>query len=59
VKHAIVLVDREQGGMEKLAEAGITAHPALKFSEILEHLLSSKKIDKEQYSLVKDYLSHG
>jgi len=45
--------------MEKLAQAGITAHPALKFSEILEHLLATKKIDKEQYTIVKDYLSHG
>ena len=59
VEHAIVLVDREQGGMEKLAQAGITAHPALKFSEILEHLLATKKIDKDQYTIVKDYLSHG
>jgi orotate phosphoribosyltransferase len=29
VEHVIVLIDREQGGVEKLAQAGITAHAVL------------------------------
>ena len=59
VDQAVVLVDREQGGLKRLEEVGITAHPALKFSEILDHLLRVKKIDQSLYQTVKDYLKNG
>ncbi len=42
VEHAIVLIDREQGGVENLAAAGITAHAVFTLSEILETLTAGR-----------------
>jgi uridine monophosphate synthetase len=36
VEHVIVLIDRQQGGVEKLAAAGITAHSVLTMSQVLD-----------------------
>lgn len=56
---AVVLIDREQGGMQVLADAGIKVHPALRFSQVLDHLLKAGKIDQAAYDTVKDYLKNG
>ncbi len=36
VRHAICVVDREAGGAQALADAGVTLHPLLVMSELLE-----------------------
>ncbi len=59
VKDAVVLVDREQGGLANLAQAGISAHAVLKFSEILQELKAVCLIDVETYSMVAEYLKAG
>ena len=56
---AVVLIDREQGGMQALQEAGIHVRPALRFSQVLDHLLKVGKIDRAAYDAVKDYLKNG
>ena len=56
---AVVLIDREQGGMQVLEEAGIKVKPALRFSQVLNHLLKVGKIDQAAYDTVKEYLQNG
>jgi len=59
VTDAVVLVDREQGGLANLVEQGINAHAVLKFSEILLELKVAGLIDAETYGMVADYLKAG
>ena len=40
VKHLCVLLDREQGGVQRLAEHGVTIHSLCKISEIIYQLKS-------------------
>jgi len=53
---AVVLVDREQGGVHALAEQGMQVYPVLKFSEILAILHQEGKIDDATYKMVSEYL---
>jgi uridine monophosphate synthetase len=53
---AVVLVDREQGGVNALAEQGMQVYPVLKFSEILAVLHQEGKIDGATYKMVSEYL---
>ena len=53
---AVVLVDRQQGGIQALAQQGITAHAVLTFNQILDVLRKEEKIDQETYELVVNYL---
>jgi uridine monophosphate synthetase len=48
VEHAIVLIDRQQGGVENLARAGISAHSVLKLRELLEILVAAGKLTEEK-----------
>lgn len=48
VEHVIVLIDREQGGVEKLAAAGITAHSVYCISEMVETLVGAGTLGRAQ-----------
>ncbi len=52
----IVLVDREQGGANKLLEKGYNLHSIIKISEVLDLLKEKEKISKEQYEEVYNFL---
>jgi len=56
---AVVLVDREQGGVASLADKGISVHPVLTFSQILDRLYQGGKISAEIHLMVKTYLVEG
>ena len=56
IEHAIVLIDREQGGVEKLAAAGITAHAVFTLSEILEVLTAAGRLSPEKQAEVLAFL---
>jgi len=56
VDQAVVLVDREQGGVDALAAQGMTVHPVLRFSEILTVLHEEGKLDDAVFQMVTDYL---
>ncbi len=56
VEDAIVLIDREQGGVENLAEARIRAHSVMRFGALLDALLASGGIDQAQYGEVRAFL---
>jgi orotate phosphoribosyltransferase len=56
VKDVLVLIDREQGGVEDLAQQGYRLHAVLKFTDILETMKATKCITPEQHAEVLNYL---
>jgi len=58
VKHLLVVVNREQGGKEKLEKLGYHVHALAKISEIVDSLYREKHISKEQADKVLDYVKN-
>ena len=56
VRDAVVLVDREQGGVAALAAQGINARAVLSMHQILERLQAQDLIDQSTFLEVKQYL---
>jgi len=52
VNHALVLLDREEGGKQKLAEDNITLHYLLTASEAANKLYELGALDDEQYRTI-------
>jgi orotate phosphoribosyltransferase len=57
VRDVVVLVDREQGGREQLAQAGYTLHAAVRFSDLLDIYRRSGVIDDETFARIADYMT--
>lgn len=53
VQDVVILIDREQGGGQTLAEQGYRLHAALRLSEILETLHQAGRISAEEFEGVK------
>lgn len=56
VTDALVLVDREEGGAQKLARAGVKLHSFVKMSDIARVLVEAELIDERQY---QEIVKHG
>ncbi len=56
VSDVVVLIDREQGGPETLAEKGYRLHAALRMPEILETLQATGRVSAAEVGAVKAYL---
>jgi uridine monophosphate synthetase len=56
IKDILVLVDREQGGAQDLAQRGYCLHAVLTLSDILENLWDLKHITAEQHTEVLAYI---
>ncbi len=56
VRDAVVLVDREQGGREHLAAAGVQLHAAYTFAGLLDILAAAGRIPADQVAAVQAYL---
>ncbi len=56
VRDVLVLVDREQGGAEELAQRGYRLHAVLQFTNVLDALRESTRITPAQYAEVMAYL---
>ena len=56
VEHVIVLIDREQGGVAKLAQAGIRAHSVFKLTTLLDALADQKLLDPQKHQEVLAFL---
>lgn len=57
VHDVVVLVNREQGGYDKMAEIGIQLHAVLTINEILETLKNLELVDAQTFDAVKAYLT--
>ena len=59
VKDVVVLVDRQSGAKESLAEAGYNMHAVLTISEMLIHLEDMGKVEKDKIEAAREFLSHA
>jgi uridine monophosphate synthetase len=57
VRDVVVLVDREQGGVQQLEAAGLHCHAAFRLSELLNTYREQKLISPEQFADIKRYLA--
>jgi uridine monophosphate synthetase len=57
VKDVVVLVDRQSGAKEALAEAGYTMHAVLTISEMLDHWEKTDKVEKDRIEATRKFLS--
>ncbi|MCL5784647.1 MAG: hypothetical protein M1142_04835 [Patescibacteria group bacterium] len=53
----LVLIDREQGGVEQVEKEGCKVYAAMKLTDILDYYMGKNMITKEQYEKSIDYLS--
>ncbi|XP_038576083.1 uridine 5'-monophosphate synthase [Micropterus salmoides] len=56
VTDAIVLMDREQGGVEMLASEGIKLHPIISMAKLLSVLLTAERINAETAQRVRKFI---
>ncbi|CAM2100617.1 uridine 5'-monophosphate synthase isoform X1 [Caretta caretta] len=56
ITDAIVLLDREQGGKQRLEEQGICLHSVCTLSTMLEILQQQQKVDSEMVEKVKKFI---
>ncbi len=59
VRDVVVLIDREQGGGEALAEKGYRLHSVFTLRAVLEALHARAAIPPDQYAAVSTYLATG
>jgi uridine monophosphate synthetase len=57
VKDVVVLVDRQSGAKESLAEGGYTMHAVLTISEMLDHWEENGKVEKSHIEATRAFLS--
>ncbi len=57
IDNCIVVVDREQGGTQKLAELGVKLWSLTTLNKTLEFGLQNKYITQKQFEIVKNYLN--
>ena len=59
VNDTVVLLDREEGGREKLEKSGMKLHALLKVSEIADNLYEIGAIDEEQLKTILKQVKKG
>ena len=56
VNHAVVLIDREEGGKQNLEANGILLHSVTTISELLDWLLEQGVVSRDRVNMIKEYL---
>lgn len=59
VSDAIVLMDREQGGVEMLASEGIKLHPIISMFKVINVLLAANRIDAQTAQSVRKFIEEN
>lgn len=57
VKDVVVLVDRQSGAKESLAQAGYALHAVLTISEMLDYWESTGKVEKDKIEATRKFLN--
>ncbi len=56
VTHAVVLLDREQGGRGNVEREGVVLHSVLTMSQLMQYLLETGKVTSETVDMVKAFI---
>lgn len=56
VEDVVIVLDREQGGVEVLAKDGIKLHSLITLRELLDYMKENNKIEESKYNEVLEYL---
>jgi uridine monophosphate synthetase len=59
VKDILVLMDREQGGVEELDAHGYTVHAVLTLAQVLDVLVEAGKLEPERSDQVRQWLKEN
>jgi uridine monophosphate synthetase len=59
VKDVVVLIDRQSGAKESLAQAGYSMHAVLTISQLLEYWEESGKVEKEKIVATREFLKQS
>jgi len=59
VKDVVVLVDRQSGAKESLAEAGYVMHAVLTISEMLDHWEATGKVERDEIEATRNFLKNS
>jgi uridine monophosphate synthetase len=59
VKDILVLIDREQGGVEELDAHGYTVHAVLTLAQILDVLVEAGKLEPERRDQIRQWLKEN
>jgi len=57
VKDVVVLVDRQSGAKESLAQAGFSMHAVLTISQLLEYWEANGKVEKDKIDATREFLA--
>ena len=57
--HAVVLLDREQGGRGNIEKRGVTIVSVMTLSQLITFLLKANKITMETVSMVKTFIANN
>jgi uridine monophosphate synthetase len=56
VKDVVVLIDRQSGAKEALAEAGYNLHTVLTITQLLDFWESTGKVEKDKIESTREFL---
>jgi len=59
VKDVVVLIDRQSGAKESLAEAGYSLHAVLTISQLLDYWESTGKVEKDKIEATREFLKQN
>ena len=59
VKDVVVLIDRQSGAKESLAQAGFTLHTVLTIAQLLDYWESTDKVEKDKIKATRDFLTEA
>ena len=59
VKDVVVLVDRQSGAKESLAEAGYAMHAVLTISQMLDHWEETGVVEKDKIEVTREFLNQA
>ena len=59
VRDVVVLIDRQSGAKESLAQAGYTLHAVLTIAQLLDYWESTGKVDKDKIKATRDFLEEA
>lgn len=56
VNDVVIVLDREQGGVEALAKEGVKLHSLITLKELMEYMKENNVVDDKEYSETLEYL---